>query len=109
MQYKILSCVYAVAVLAVFLVATSGCTAHNNPWMTPSEGEVLADKVKNGRNYYLRYALAEEEARQDGDEEAAGRWQEAKEKARQDLDKYTQDLSQYEARHGRKPANRSTP
>ncbi|WP_300156973.1 hypothetical protein [Solidesulfovibrio sp.] len=86
-----------VACLAALLLAGGivGCSAK----ITQDPGQMLADKVKTNQNAYLRYSQAEEEARRDGNAEAADHYRQAKEAALADFQRYDQELAQYKTAH----------
>jgi hypothetical protein len=92
----------ALACLAALLVAATGCASRSNPWIAPNQEEFLVEKVKTTRNAYLRYAQAEEDARKDGNAEAATHYGQAKEAARLEFERYDRELSQYESQRGLK-------
>ncbi len=89
--------------LALFLLGPGlGCSPRQNPWLTPSQGEALAEKVKTSQNAFLRLQDAEAEARQDGNAVAAERYRVAKEAAYQEYVRDEQALRQYEADRSRR-------
>ena len=73
------------------------CSGKKNPWVTPDQSQILADKVKNNRNAYLRYSQAEEDARKDGIAEAVEHYGRAKEQARQELERAEKELAAYQS------------
>lgn len=83
----------------------SGCSARINHWEDTDPKVLLAEKVKHSKYAYLRYAEAEEEAKRDGNPQAAERYRQAKEKALAEYNRAEQDLAGYQARqHAAKSA-----
>jgi hypothetical protein len=89
------------------LAATFGCTSRH-PIAPEDRRELLAEKIKSSRYAYLRFAQAEEDARKEGDAVAVEKYQAAKEKARQDYERFEQELSSYQPAGGQKPAKART-
>jgi len=92
----------AACLVGLLLTAVLGCASRQNPWIAPDQGQFLVEKVKTNQNAYLRYAEAEEDARRDGNAEALERYQQAKETARQEYERYNRELTQYRAEHPQK-------
>lgn len=83
----------------------SGCSARNNHWQDTDPKVLLAEKVKHSKYAYLRYAEAEEEAKREGNAQAAERYRQAKEEALADYNRTEQELASYQAAQGAaKPA-----
>lgn len=101
----ILRC-FAAGLAGLLLTAVLGCAARNT-WTNPDQGQFLAEKVKVNRNAYLRYAQAEEESRRDGNPADMERYKEAKETARKEYDRYSRELSEYNAAHPGKTVTES--
>lgn len=83
----------------------SGCSARNNHWQDTDPKVLLAEKVKHSKYAYLRYAEAEEEAKREGNAQAAERYRQAKEEALANYNRTEQELASYQAAQGAaKPA-----
>jgi hypothetical protein len=93
-------CLCLVVLFALSLSLAACGVGRNNPWMSPDQGQVLAEKVKTNRNAYLRFTQAEEEARKDGNSEAIEHYARAREAARQSLDRSEQELAAYQSAKG---------
>lgn len=93
-----------VALVLLVLGAACGCgSTRHTPWPNPDDRkDYLQEQIKISGNAAQRYAQAEEDARKDGDAEGAEVYRKAKEKARQEYERYTQEFSQYGAGHGLK-------
>ncbi|EHJ47900.1 hypothetical protein DFW101_1894 [Solidesulfovibrio carbinoliphilus subsp. oakridgensis] len=89
---------FAAGLAGLLVTAVLGCGPRNT-WVNPDHGQFLVEKVKVNRNAYLRYAQAEEESRRDGNAADSARYQEAKEAARKEYDRYSRELSAYNAAH----------
>ena len=87
----------SICLTALLLAAFFGCSTTHRAMDPSNRSEYLTEKVKNTRNAYLRFAQAEEDARKDNNPDAAESYRQAKEQARQDYERFTQELSQYEA------------
>lgn len=73
----------------------SGCSSK----IVHAPDQVLAEKVKSNKYAYMRYSQAEEDARRDGNAEAAARYRQAKEAALEQYKRYDQELSAYQSQH----------
>lgn len=103
--YSILRPILRLLPLVALGLSLLGCgVGPKNPWMSNSQGEYLAEKVKTYRSAYVRFGQAEDEARKDGNAEALDHYIRAKEAARKELDRYERELAAYEASRGVKPA-----
>lgn len=97
----------AVVLAASLLCSLGGCGTPPRPWATPdNREEFLAEKIKTNWNAFQRYSLAEEDARRDGNAAAAETYREAKDKARQEYERYNQEMQQFKAERGQ---NRARP
>ncbi|HML60936.1 hypothetical protein [Solidesulfovibrio sp.] len=74
-------------------LALFGCSSK----IVHEPGQVLAEKVKSQEYAYMRYSQAEEDARRDGNAEAAERYRQAKETALDQYKRYEQELTQYQS------------
>jgi|GEM_PF-2346509 len=90
---------HLVACLLLVLAASlsAGCSARQNHWQDTDQKILLAEKLKHSKYAYLRYAEAEEEAKRDGNAQAAERYRQAKEEALTDYNRTEQDLASYQA------------
>lgn len=85
-------CLLCLLLLGLPLVGCSAKIVH-------APDQVLAEKVKSNKYAYMRYSQAEEDARRDGNAEAAERYRQAKETALEQYKRYDQELSQYQSQH----------
>ncbi|MFU2209373.1 hypothetical protein [Solidesulfovibrio sp. C21] len=98
---------HLVACLLLVLAASlsAGCSARQNHWQDTDQRVLLAEKLKHSKYAYLRYAEAEEEAKRDGNPQAAERYRQAKEEALTNYNRTEQELASYQAAQGTaKPA-----
>ena len=97
MQKAVFSSLRHIVILCALLLGLGlfGCSSK----IVHAPDQILAEKVKSNKYAYLRYSQAEEEARRDGNAEAAERYRQAKETALDQYKRYDQELSQYQSQH----------
>ena len=95
------------ALSLVLCLPLLACSGKKNPWIAPDQSQILAEKVKNNRNAYLRYSQAEEDARKDGSAEAVEHYGRAKEQARLELERAEKELAAYQSSTGLAPQKKT--
>lgn len=93
---RLACCLVAVLLAALF----SGCSVTQNKWTDPDRSQALTEMIKSNKYAYLRYSQAEEDARREGNAQAAAEYHKAKEKALAEYQRYEKELADFEAHRG---------